>query len=119
MQWSARSLRGDARANSHPDAVPPIDYRRALAREVNDRIKVIVEERERTERSASTSGTALTLRKREIVKRECGKNLTWLRSRTRGARHPEAVAAGREDGANVSLDTQIEGTNNTLLLTQN
>ena len=72
------------------------------------RIEAIVEERERAERTASTTGTALTVRKREIVDRECGQDLVKTYARTRGARHADAVAAGREDGARVSLDAQVE-----------
>jgi len=92
------------------------DYRRAFAFEVGVRIEAIVEERERTERTASTTGTALTLRKREIVERECGRGLTWSSPRTRRAYHADAVAAGREDGARVSLDTQVERAASTPLL---
>lgn len=92
------------------------DYRRAFADEVGVRIDAIVKEREREEQSVSITGTALTVRKREIVERECGQNLTTSYSRTRGARHADAVAAGREDGARVSLDAQVERAGGVLTL---
>ena len=109
-----RALGARRRAGDFPPGrSAAYDYRRAFAREVDARIEAIVEERERAERSASATGTALTVRKREIVDRECGQDLVWSRPRTRGARHADAVAAGREDGARVSLDAQVEGAGGT------
>ena len=103
-----RALQARRRAGGFPPGrSASYDYRRGFAREVHERIEAIVAEREREERSASPTGTALTVRKREIVERECGRDLGTSYSRTRGTLHPDAAAAGREDGARVSLDRQV------------
>ena len=105
-----RALRARRRAGGFPPGrSASYDYRRGFAREVDERIEAIVAEREREERSASPTGTALTVRKREIVERECGRDLGTSYSRTRDTLHPDAAAAGREDGARVSLDRQVGG----------
>ena len=105
-----RALKARRRAGGFPPGrSASYDYRRGFAREVNERIEAIVAEREREERSDSPTGTALTVRKREIVERECGQDLGTSYSRTRGTLHPDAAAAGREDGARVSLDRQVGG----------
>ena len=83
------------------------DYRIGFAAEVCERVEAMVAGRERDERAASPTGTALTVRKREIVERECGAGLATERSRHRGVRDREAAAAGRTDGAEVSLDPQV------------
>ncbi len=85
------------------------DYRIGFAAEVSRRVQAMVAERERAERAASPTGTALTVRKREIVDRECGQGLRTNRSTHRGVRDREAAAAGRADGARVSLDPQVRG----------
>ncbi len=103
-----RALKARRRAGGFPPGrSAAYDYRQGFAREVNDRIAAIVAEREREERSASPTGTALTVRKREIVERECGQGLGTSYARARGTRHADAAAARREDGARVSLDRQV------------
>jgi len=86
------------------------DYRVAFAVEIRERAATLVAEREAAERAASSTGTALTIRKREIVERECMDGLTTSSFRSRGARDAGAAAAGREDGSRVSLDPQVPGT---------
>ena len=83
------------------------DYRIGFASEVHARVVVIVAERAAAERATSGTGTALAVRKREIVERECGAGLRTARSRHRGPR--DAAAAGRTDGSRVSLDPQVRG----------
>lgn len=103
-----RALGARRRAGDFPPGrTASYDYRQAFAAEVCKRVEGIVEEREHAERSASPAGTALTVRKREIVQRECGQDLVKSYARTRGSLHADAVAAGREDGARVSLDGQV------------
>ena len=105
-----RALKARRRAGGFPPGrSASYDYRLGFAREVYERVEAIVAEREREERSISPTGTALTVRKREIVERECGRDLVSSHSRTRGTLHPDAAAAGREDGARVSLDRQVGG----------
>ena len=85
------------------------DYRVAFASEVYARVARIVAEREALERAGSSTGTALAVRKREIVERECGAGLRTSRSRHRGPRDADAAAAGRADGSRVSLEPQVGG----------
>ena len=93
-----------------PGRMAAYDYRLAFADEVSDRVDTIVREREAEERAASTTGTALTVRKLEIVERECGQDLVTNSIRARGAINDKAAGAGREDGARVSLDPQVAST---------
>ena len=90
-----------------PGRMAAYDYRLAFAEEVIQRVNTIVSEREAEERASSSTGTALTVRKLEIVRRECGRNLSKSTVRGRGAIDDEAADAGREDGSRVSLDPQV------------
>lgn len=90
-----------------PGRMAAYDYRLAFADEVSDRVDKIVREREAEERAASTTGTALTVRKLEIVERECGQDLVTNSIRARGVINDKAAGAGREDGSRVSLDPQV------------
>ncbi|ASJ70655.1 DUF2786 domain-containing protein [Granulosicoccus antarcticus] len=90
-----------------PGRVASYDYRLAFADEVSDRVDLIVREREAQERANSPTGTALTIRKLEIVERECGQDLYTNTVRARGAIDHAAAGAGREDGSRVSLDPQV------------
>ena len=86
------------------------DYRVGFAVEVDKRADALVAEREKAEREARDGvGTALTIRKREIVERECATDLSTSSFRGRGARDAAARAAGHDDGARVSLDRQVGG----------
>ncbi len=90
-----------------PGRMAAYDYRLAFANEVVERVKTIVSEREAEERASSSTGTALTIRKLEIVRRECGQDLRTSTVRGRGAIDDAAADAGREDGSRVSLDPQV------------
>ena len=90
-----------------PGRMAAYDYRLAFAEEVIKRVKTIVSEREAGERASSSTGTALTIRKLEIVRRECGQDLSTSTVRGRGAIDDAAAGAGREDGSRVSLDPQV------------
>ena len=83
------------------------DYRLAFANEVCERVDAIVREREADEKASSPTGTALTIRKLEIVERECGQDLVTNTVRGRGTIDDAAAGAGREDGSRVSLDPQV------------
>ena len=103
-----RSLAARRRAGGFPAGrSAAYDYRVAFASEVYARVDAIVAERCRAERAASSAGTALTVRKREIVERECGAGLATRTARHRGARDRDAADAGRADGGEVSLDPQV------------
>ena len=105
-----RALAARRRAGGFPAGrSAAYDYRVAFASEVYARVDAIVAERRRAERAASSTGTALTVRKREIVERECGRGLGTRTARHRGARDRGAAAAGRADGSEVSLDPQVNG----------
>ncbi|ASJ70681.1 hypothetical protein IMCC3135_02840 [Granulosicoccus antarcticus IMCC3135] len=90
-----------------PGRMASYDYRLAFAKEVSGRVTTIVSERETEERASSSTGTALTVRKLEIVRRECGQDLRTTTVRARGAIDDAAAGAGREDGSRVSLDPQV------------
>ena len=105
-----RALAARRRAGGFPAGrSAAYDYRVAFASEVYARVDRIVAERRRAERAASATGTALTVLKREIVERECGRGLGTRTARHRDARDRGAAAAGRADGNAVSLDPQVDG----------
>jgi len=111
---TARRRKGDFPAGR----MASYDYRVAFADEVSDRIAVIVNERKAREQKASPSGTSLTVRKREIVDRECGQDLVSSTVRARSAVNEAAANAGREDGSRVSLDPQVERPAARVLITE-
>jgi len=92
------------------------DYRVGFAIEVDRRVQALSEERDREQQAATdaaqagsgATGTALAIRKRRIVERECAQDLRSSVFRGRGARDASARAAGHDDGARVSLDRQVE-----------
>lgn len=100
---TARRRNGDFPAGR----VAAYDYRLAFAIEVSNRVDTIVRQREAEERASSSTGTALTIRKLEIVERECGQDLSKSTVRGRGVIDHAAAGAGREDGSRVSLDPQV------------
>jgi len=84
------------------------DYRVGFAIEVERRVVLLNAAREREQQAAAgRTGTALVIRKRQVVARECAKDLRTSRFRGRGARDASARAAGHDDGARVSLDRQV------------
>jgi hypothetical protein len=104
-----RALTARRRAGDFPPGrMASYDYRLAFANEVSKRVATIVSERKAKEREASSTGTALTVRKLEIVRRECGKGLVSDTVHGRSAVNKTAASAGREDGSRVSLDPQVE-----------
>lgn len=84
------------------------DYRVSFAMEVRRRVLILVAERTAAEAAAIVTGTGLTVRKTEIVRRECAEDLVTKKARFNGARPGEAADAGRLDGSKVSLDPQVE-----------
>ncbi|MFK8081863.1 MAG: DUF2786 domain-containing protein [Granulosicoccus sp.] len=106
-----RSLASRKRAGDFPAGrSAAYDYRLGYATQVNDRVMEIVRERKLAEQKSTGSGTSLTVRKKEIVDRECGRDLTSTHFRSsRGARDSTAHAAGVDDGSRVSLDQQVGG----------
>ena len=103
-----RALSARRRAGDFPAGrSAAYDYRVGFAAEVDRRVDGIVAERRAAERAASATGTALTVRKREIVEEECMEGLVTRSVRARGVVEPEAAEAGRSDGARVSLDRQV------------
>ncbi len=84
------------------------DYRVSFAMEVNRRVHALVAERKAAEAAATTTGTALTVKKMEIVQRECSADLVTNYSKYKGARPGDAADAGRFDGSKVSLDPQVD-----------
>jgi len=82
------------------------DYRVSFATEVYRRVLALVNEREASEDSAD-AGNALTVRKREIVNRECRQGIVTTKARINGARPGAAADAGRTDGSKVSLAPQV------------
>ena len=108
MDAVERALSTRRRAGNFPAGrSAAYDYRIAFAVEVDKRVDAIVAERRKSEAAASPTGTALTVRKREIVEEECTDGLVTRSISARGAVAPEAAAAGRADGSNVSLDPQV------------
>ena len=107
-----RALAARKRAGDFPAGrSAAYDYRVGFAIEVGKRADALAAEREKAERAAGGgTGTALAVRKREIVERECGGDLSTSSFRGRGARDAAARAAGHDDGARVSLDRQVDGT---------
>jgi len=103
-----RALLARRRAGGFPAGrAAAYDYRIGFASEVSTRVQAMVTERKQAERAASPTGMALSVRKREIVDRECGADLGIARSIHRGTRDEAAAAAGRADGSQVSLDPQV------------
>lgn len=103
-----RALTARRRSGDFPAGrMAAYDYRLAFANEVNKRIDTIVSQRNAEERASSSTGTALTVRKLEIVERECGQDLSNTTVRGRGVIDHAAAGAGREDGSRVSLDPQV------------
>jgi hypothetical protein len=104
-----RALTARKRAGNFPAGrSAAYDYRVGFASEVNKRVTELVAQRNRVQQQAAGTGTALTVRKREIVERECGRDLATSTFRGRGVRDSTARAAGTDDGARVSLDQQVE-----------
>lgn len=106
-----RALANRKRAGDFPAGrSAAYDYRLGFATQVNKRVREIVKERKAAEQAATGTGTSLTVRKMEIVDRECGHDLRNASfSSSRGARNGAAHAAGVDDGSNVSLDQQVGG----------
>lgn len=103
-----RALKARKRAGDFPPGrSAAYDYRVAYAREVMGRIARLVVQRQSEEATQAGTARSLVVRKREIVERECGQGLRTRTTRTRSARDASAAAAGRTDGASVSLDTQV------------
>ena len=103
-----RALAGRKRAGDFPAGrSAAYDYRVGFAIEVDRRVGALAAERERAERQAGGPGTSLAVRKRQIVERECAGDLSTTSFRGRGARDAAARAAGRDDGARVSLERQV------------
>ena len=103
-----RALTARRRSGDFPAGrMAAYDYRLAFAIEVSERVSTIVSQREAEERASSSTGTALTIRKLEIVERECGQDLSNTTVRGRGVIDHAAAGAGREDGSRVSLDPQV------------
>ena len=111
-----RSLATRRRAGTFPPGrSAAYDYRVSFAMEVSDRIHTLVQERKAAEAAATATGTSLTIRKMEIVDRECGRGLRTSRNQYWGARPGEAAEAGRSDGAKVSLDPQVDQSQTSLI----
>jgi len=106
-----RALAGRKRAGDFPAGrSAAYDYRLGFATQVSKRVSDIVEERKQTEQAAAGSGKSLTVKKMEIVDRECGHDLRNASfSSSRGARNGAAHAAGIDDGSRVSLNQQVDG----------
>jgi len=106
-----RALASRKRAGDFPAGrSAAYDYRLGFATQVNKRVREIIKERKLAEQSNAGSGKSLTVRKMEIVDRECGHDLSNASfSSSRGARNGTAHAAGVDDGSRVSLDQQVGG----------
>lgn len=106
-----RALANRKRAGDFPAGrSSAYDYRLGFATQVSKRVTEIVKERKYAEQTTADSGTSLTVRKMEIVDRECGHDLRNASfSSSRGARNGTAHAAGIDDGSRVSLDQQVGG----------
>jgi|GEM_PF-495656 len=107
-----RALKARKRTGDFPPGrSAAYDYRLGFSTEVERRVETLVNERKAQQRAAAGGGgTDLTVRKLEIVERECGQDLV---TRSFGSRAPQdatAHGAGRVDGATVSLDRQVGGT---------
>ncbi len=116
-----RALANRKRAGDFPAGrSAAYDYRLGFSTQVNERVRAIVKERKAAEQATAGSGRSLTVRKMEIVDRECGHDLRNASfSSSRGARNAAAHAAGIDDGSNVSLDQQVGGSAPPLALPKN
>lgn len=107
-----------ARRNSGkfpPGRSAAYDYRVSFAMEVHNRVVSLVAERNVAEAAATVTGTALAVKKRQIVEHECAQDLVTSTARYNGARPGDAADAGRFDGSKVSLDPQVETERRTVI----
>jgi len=104
-----RALSARKRAGNFPAGrSAAYDYRVGFATEVSSRVEQLVAEREEEQQRAAGTGTALMVRKREIVRRKCGQDLISSSFHEPGTIDTDARLAGQTDGAKVSLDQQVE-----------
>ena len=85
------------------------DFRVGFAVEVYERCKEIDRERREKAVKQCSSGTSLVVQKMHMVQSNCAKNISKARPKKVLYRDSDASSVGRQAGAQVSLNTQIEG----------
>lgn len=117
--YLSNSMERSLRQRKSEGAIPPgrsasFDYRVGYGISVLNRCKKIHAEREQAEKQAQQTmidkqkqQTSLIIRKRELVEENCTKDIDRAKRRTVKYRKGTAHTAGADDGATVSLDSQL------------
>ncbi len=125
--YLSKSMERSLRLRKSEGAIPPgrsasFDYRVGYGISVLNRCRKIHAEREALEKQAQKdrskkqhSQTSLIIRKRELVEENCTADINSAKRRTVKYRQGSAHTAGADDGASVSLDSQLNGNNKSAL----